>query len=309
MQKLQNLSPEVPSIRLDDRSRRRSRSTSRTKAFEDRTDNRNWRQPRPKPSRSPSSNQHSQEQSHVDSLYRTDNRVRRRSRSRSQRKAYEGRADDGNRYRSRFKSPLSTQRKFSKDSPRCSIDQSRCKFMCGSKNNSPASHLRRIDDKTRRRSGSRSSDNSPRQQRLLLSYSNLHRSHKRSSRSRSFEQSHQGGGRRRTQEEMAALRAQMAADAKEREAERRQRFEKHKMETEREEKVEGEARTKHGASFLRGLTLDHVTSTSVEEVVQRNAKSRQRAGMDENFLRRWGGVGFCGSYVCVNTISLISGWS
>ena len=98
-----------------------------------------------------------------------------------------------------------------------------------------------------------------------------------------------GGSRprpRRTAEEMEALRAQMAADAKERDAERRQRFEQHIAETAREERVEGEARITHGASFLRKLTLDHVASTSVEEVVQRNAKSRQRGGMDKNFLRR-----------------------
>ncbi|CDS39946.1 pre mRNA splicing factor CWC25 [Echinococcus multilocularis] len=147
-------------------------------------------------------------------------------------------------------------------------------------------HECRTDDRTRRRSRSRSFVGAVRQHRSLRSHSHLQGRHKRSSRSGSFEQSHRRGARRRTQEEMAVLRAQMAADAKERAAERRQRFEKHRSETAREEKVEGEARAKHGASFLRGLTLDHVASTSVEEGVQRNAKSRQRGGMNENFLRR-----------------------
>ncbi|VDK38616.1 unnamed protein product [Taenia asiatica] len=286
VKKFQNPSSEVPLIRSGDRSQRRSKSTSRTKALEDRTDDWDSRQPTSKSSRSPCSNQHSKKSSYVGSLYRTDCRIRRRSSSRSQRKACEGRTDDRSQRRFICKSSLSTRRKFSEDSPRCCADRNRCKFRSGSRNNSPKSHLFRIDDRTHRRPRSRSSDNPPRQHRSPLSYSNLHRRHKRSSRSRSFEQSHRGGGRRRTQEEMAALRAQMAADAKEREVERRQRFEKHQMETAREEKVEGEARTKHGASFLRGLTLDHVTSTSVEEVVQRNVKSRQRGGMDENFLRK-----------------------
>lgn len=91
---------------------------------------------------------------------------------------------------------------------------------------------------------------------------------------------------RLTAAEMAALRAQMAADAKERDEERRRRFEQHIAEKTREEQVEGEARITHGASFLRKLTLDHVASTSVEEVIQRNAKSRQKGGMDKNFLRK-----------------------
>lgn len=89
-----------------------------------------------------------------------------------------------------------------------------------------------------------------------------------------------------TQEEMAALREQMAADAREREAERVKRFELHRNEMAKEENEEGQARVSHGASFLRGLTLKHVASTSVEEVVQRNANKRQRGGMDQNFLRR-----------------------
>ncbi|KAL5111171.1 hypothetical protein TcWFU_000450 [Taenia crassiceps] len=275
VEKIQNSSSEVPLNCSDDRSRRRSKSTSRTKALEDSSDALNWRQPRPK-SRSPRSNQHSQKQSYVGSLHRTEGQIRHRSRSRSQRKVYEGRTDDRNRHLSRSKSPSSTRRKFSDDSPRCSTDRSRDKFRSTAKNNSSESRLHCTNDRTRRRSRSRSYNDPSRQKRSLLPFSDLHGRHKRNSRSRSVEQSHRGGGRRRTQKEMAALRAQMVADAKEREMERRQRFEKHQMETAREEKVEGEARTKHGASFLRGLTLDHVTSTSVEEVVQRNVKSRQR---------------------------------
>ncbi|KAL5961129.1 hypothetical protein TSMEX_011169, partial [Taenia solium] len=100
VQKLQNPSSEVPLIRSDDRSQRRLKSTSRTKALEDRTDDWNSRQPRSKSSRSPCSNQHSQKPSYVGSLYRTDGRIRRRSRSRSQRKACEGRTDDRSQHRS-----------------------------------------------------------------------------------------------------------------------------------------------------------------------------------------------------------------
>nr|CDS34045.1 pre mRNA splicing factor CWC25 [Hymenolepis microstoma] len=105
-------------------------------------------------------------------------------------------------------------------------------------------------------------------------------------RSRSRDLSRNERKRRRTQEEMAALRDQMAADAKEREAERIKRFEQHQHEKAKEENEEGQARVRVGASFLRGLTLKHVASTSVEEVIQSHANKRQRGGMDQNFLRR-----------------------
>ncbi|VDM16542.1 unnamed protein product [Hydatigera taeniaeformis] len=281
----QNSSFEEPSIRSNDRSRRRSISTSNTKAPRDSAEDRNTRKTRCKSSRSPCFNQSSQKQSCEDSFNHTDSRVRRRSRSRSQRKSYGGLIDDGNRHRPKSKSPFSTRRQVSADSSHCSADRFRCKFRSSLKGNLPRSYQHHRDDRTRYKSRSRSSTNSPHRRRSPPP-SNLHRRNKRSSRSRSFERSYREGGHRRTQEEMAALRAQMMADAKEREAERRQRFEKHQMETAKEDKMEGEARVKHGASFLRGLTLDHVASTSVEEVVQRNAKSRQRGGMDENFLRR-----------------------
>ncbi|KAM7541057.1 hypothetical protein Aperf_G00000024574 [Anoplocephala perfoliata] len=97
----------------------------------------------------------------------------------------------------------------------------------------------------------------------------------------------QGEGKQKlTQEEMAILREQMAADAKERDAERQRRFEQHQSEKTKEENEESLARVSHGASFLRGLTLSHVASTTVVEVVQRNASKRQRGGMDQSFLRR-----------------------
>ncbi|VDN96542.1 unnamed protein product [Rodentolepis nana] len=109
--------------------------------------------------------------------------------------------------------------------------------------------------------------------------------HRKRSRSRSQDFS-RNVTKKRTQEEMAALREQMAADAKEREAERVKRFEQHQHEKAKEENEEGQSRVRVGASFLRGLTLKHVASTSVEEVVQRHANKRQRGGMDQNFLRR-----------------------
>ncbi|VDD76456.1 unnamed protein product [Mesocestoides corti] len=137
----------------------------------------------------------------------------------------------------------------------------------------------------RRRSRSRSSerprhDRGSRRSRSREMPSRLHRPHP------GRHEDAKPRGCRLTQEEMAALRAQMAADAKEREAERRERFEQHRAEKARSEIEELEGKLKHGASFLKGLTLDHVASSSVEEVVQRNAKSRQRGGMDENFLKR-----------------------
>uniref|UniRef100_A0A0X3NHK2 Pre-mRNA splicing factor n=3 Tax=Schistocephalus solidus TaxID=70667 RepID=A0A0X3NHK2_SCHSO len=90
---------------------------------------------------------------------------------------------------------------------------------------------------------------------------------------------------RRSREEMAALRAQMAADAKERERERVERFQRHQTETKQQEALEIASRDTHGASFLKGLTLAHVATSSVEEGVQRKASSRQRGGMEDNFLR------------------------
>ncbi|KAH9286509.1 hypothetical protein ECG_01936 [Echinococcus granulosus] len=215
----------------------------------------------------------------------SDDRPRRGSKSMSGTKALKDRGD-WNRREPRSKSP---------QSPRSNQHSQKASHVgslyCTDKRRSRSRSQQKADecrtgDRTRRRSRSRSFGGAARQHRSLQSHSHLQGRHKRSSRSRSFEQSHRRGARRWTQEEMAVLRAQMAADAKEREAERQQRFEKHRAETAREEKVEGEARAKHGASFLRGLTLDHVASTSVEEGVQRNAKSRQRGGMNENFLRR-----------------------
>ncbi|BHF57884.1 hypothetical protein SprV_0100083000 [Sparganum proliferum] len=90
---------------------------------------------------------------------------------------------------------------------------------------------------------------------------------------------------RRSREEMAALRAQMAADAKERERERVERYQRHQTEAKQQEDSELASRNTHGASFLKGLTLAHVATSSVEEGVQRKANSRQRGGMEENFLR------------------------
>nr|VZH90181.1 unnamed protein product [Spirometra erinaceieuropaei] len=90
---------------------------------------------------------------------------------------------------------------------------------------------------------------------------------------------------RRSREEMAALRAQMAADAKERERERVERYQRHQTEAKQQEASELASRNTHGASFLKGLTLAHVATSSVEEGVQRKASSRQRGGMEENFLR------------------------
>ncbi|EUB61329.1 Pre-mRNA-splicing factor CWC25 [Echinococcus granulosus] len=218
-------------------------------------------------------------------LASSDDRPRRGSKSMSGTKALKDRGD-WNRREPRSKSP---------QSPRSNQHSQKASHVgslyCTDKRRSRSRSQQKADecrtgDRTRRRSRSRSFGGAARQHRSLQSHSHLQGRHKRSSRSRSFEQSHRRGARRWTQEEMAVLRAQMAADAKEREAERQQRFEKHRAETAREEKVEGEARAKHGASFLRGLTLDHVASTSVEEGVQRNAKSRQRGGMNENFLRR-----------------------
>ncbi len=105
---------------------------------------------------------------------------------------------------------------------------------------------------------------------------------RRRSRSRSVEKPRA----RRTKEEMAALREQMAADAKDREVERRERYEQHRADKMRQEREELESKLRHGASFLKGMALDHMTSGSVEEVVQRNASKRQRGGMEDNFLRR-----------------------
>ncbi|VUZ57549.1 unnamed protein product [Hymenolepis diminuta] len=165
------------------------------------------------------------------------------------------------------------------------------------------SHSLKKDDRSRHRSGSVSpkkiSDKPPSRRhdddrdryrrRSPRSSPRRYRSPPRRQRSRSRSRSHDRGKDKRklpTQEEMAALREQMAADAKEREAERVKRFELHRNEMAKEENEEGQARVSHGASFLRGLTLKHVASTSVEEVVQRNANKRQRGGMDQNFLRK-----------------------
>lgn len=91
---------------------------------------------------------------------------------------------------------------------------------------------------------------------------------------------------RRSASEMAALREQMSADAKERDTERIQRYEAHKVEKARLEAEEVANKATHGASFLKGMTLAHVASTSVEEGVHRKANSRQRGGLDEGFFHR-----------------------
>ncbi|KAM3182115.1 hypothetical protein ACTXT7_013045 [Hymenolepis weldensis] len=187
--------------------------------------------------------------------------------------------------------------KKSLESPKPSED-SRPKMIPGR-----ISHGLKEDNRSRHRSGSVSpkkvSDRPPSRRhddgrdrysrRSPRSSPRRYRSPPRRQRSGSRSRSHDRGRDKRklpTQEEMAALREQMAADAKEREAERAKRFELHRNEMAKEEDEEGQARVSHGASFLRGLTLKHVASTSVEEVVQRNANKRQRGGMDQNFLRR-----------------------
>ncbi|KAL3318424.1 RNA-splicing factor [Cichlidogyrus casuarinus] len=90
-----------------------------------------------------------------------------------------------------------------------------------------------------------------------------------------------------TREDKERKRLEMMSDAKERELVRSERSKQHKDHVEREYHKQKEEQSKHGASFVKNMTLNSVSSMSLEESVNRNFARHQRSGKDDRgFYKR-----------------------
>ncbi|VDP34734.1 unnamed protein product [Echinostoma caproni] len=89
-----------------------------------------------------------------------------------------------------------------------------------------------------------------------------------------------------TRDELEARRLQMMNDAKEHAKDRSLRTSHHYLQKKEQETKEAEARSRHGASFIRQMKNDHTQRSTIEDSIHRKASSRQRGELSTNFLKR-----------------------